>query len=479
MKQEHTSINIQIIHLITNVTLYQRRNAIVIANNHSIKSQLFHLFSAPAYSFSINNEKKRLDSEETAMFNDDSRSDESNESELSGSFGDSDSLSYVCQAANGELMSMSKTSSRASHQPGYRTHVSAYILRANEFEQHATVQSTSSALKNGRMNNSTTVDSSENLSTSQTNVRDNISEINPDKVCSDDGMRNTTDCGNKITKLENPTYNISSRSDSDFDIMKPTLSYVKENALRENTLEIKLLTSIRPSKFETKPRVTTSFDGSSHDETLHQIPSTRKSYKRRRSPLHLPACLSLKQMPRSNKINSGKFSTAQSPVLLPPPALHGQSRARIDYADDNSLPSYIIYQRLRADSNRSGDSGLPHDWSLSDDSMSPPRSPNDYLTSQSKQFLKFFSQKPSHKVRHPSDSNVRIRFSKDHQRESEEVKYSYELHPIISETDESVFDEERRSLDSKSDHSNVIDFSAHEMSTDYIKITDLCMNQKL
>ena len=464
--------------MITNATLYLRRNAIAITDNHSIKSH-FHLFSASALIFSINNEKKRLDSEETAMYNDDSRSDESNESELFGSFGDSDSLSYVCQAANGELMSMSKTSSPASHLSGHRTHVSAYILRTNGLEQHATVQSTSSALKNAGMNDSTTADSSENLSTLQTNARDNISEINPDKVCSDDETRNTTDGDSNITKLENPTYNISSRSDGDFDIMKPTLGYVKENALRENTLEIKPLTSIRLSKFETKPRVTTSFDGSSHDKTLHRIPSTSRSYKRKQSPIQFPACLSLKQMSHSNKIDPGNFSTAQSPVLLTPPALHGQSRARIEYADDNSLPSYIIYQRSRADSNRSGDSGLPHDWSLSDDSMSPPRSPDDYLTLQSRQFSKFFSQKPSQKVRHSSDSNVRIRFSKDHQRESEEVKYSYELHPIISETDEAVFDEERKSLGSKSDHSNVTDFSAHEVSTDYIKITDLCMNQKL
>ena len=82
----------------------------------------------------------------------------------------------------------------------------------------------------------------------------------------------------------------------------------------------------------------------------------------------------------SKKVYIPGLSGSNIPLL----PFYGNSfgSALIDSCDD---PGYVTYERSRTDSYRSGDSGLPYDWSYySDDSTSPPQSPNDLFVTQQK-----------------------------------------------------------------------------------------------
>jgi len=428
-------------------------------------------------SFSVFNlpskiEKKRLNSEETAMYNDDAIIvGENNESELCGSFHDSDSLSYVCQTANGELVSMNKASYHTSNQSNHRSLIPSYVLQSNTLstvDQSTAVIVVNSETKCDINEDALSSDSNANLTA---NDEDKIAEIHSSRELSSESLEEKDEIG-KITKLENPTYNIISHAD-DFDLLNPAFPYVKENALNKfTTTQSESVASSCHSKCNTMSRVTFTADQNFQDETTHRFSRTW-SHKRKDAPMLLPACHCRKQGLRSNKIDPGNFFTAQSPKQTQS-ALIDKPHTSSDYPCDSSDPSYVIYERSRTDSYRSGDSGLPHDWSLSDDSISPPQSPDDYLFSQSRHFPNIFSQKSSYKLKASSETHVRARFSKE---SKNEVDFPHDLHPILSETDEPVFETDMNlTVDLRSDNTdaNIANLNGQPVDADYIQVTDLC-----
>ena len=439
-------------------------------------------------------DKKRNESEKTAMFVDDATTDGIYESENSSNLNDSDSASYVCQAVNGEFINVTKSSSHIFNQTNEESFTTAYVFQVNQMDEYAdhivaTATETQTEKTNGNNFEASKRNSSQNsLLTQSSNVQivakhhppsstpiltektklDNLpkqTSTAEDKASSNFELLNESNICN-ITKLENPTYNIS--SESNIDLSKTTLHYVKEKVLKENMARSIPSPSCSHCKFDIISTVAISPDKESRPKTNLSLPSSQ-SQKHTTSPILSSTCLCRNRVFRSNKINPASvISLKESPTRT-------SSISKVaERSNDYSEPPYVTYERSRADSYRSADSGLPHDCFLSDDSVSPPLSPSDsYVTSHSRQILRFFGQKQS--CGEESSSTPYSKKANAMERESK-VRFSIELPAILSETEEKPFSKEKNfSDDGRCEDVCVVTIDSHKhTNANYIKITDLC-----
>ena len=426
---------------------------------------------------------------------------------------ETDSLSYVFQTQNGELIF--KDLSQSSEPSNCLTHSSSFIFKSDSsdsddksdsssFETKSLVNP-SNSIKVGNVvaNNRdlSSIDSQSHQSPSlqkhlvcfpdflprSSSFQGKLVSVGGSYLCglSDD------DAAKPITKLENPTYSSSSdpngfclQEAKNISLSTQHVSYCITGTKNARARE----TKIRPVSVNS----CSSFEGSSVF-SMQSTPTQNNSDPfsksdfaslslHRNAPNSSQKFLCLNQCSPSNKIDPGGLSIGLDVHDEPYPTQsnltdfdskkHQKKRKRRDSSPE---PSYVTYERSRVDSCRSGDSGLPYDWTFSDDYQSPPQSPDDCLIPQCRK-LSSEHGTTSFKGRFVDDSRSKVKITKLKENNS---KFTYELQPIFSGPEESVFDEEKKFCGLQKTEDDYVVDPNHTVNSDYLKISVFSLKETI